>query len=181
MRHHRSEAPPELVTKLGCSIEFGADADEIVFATSAASLPSVGADIYLNRLLLSYADEAVGKPRPHRSDVRSRAEDLIIQLLPHGRANADVVAGRLGMSRRTLARALSAEGVTFSELVDSLRTSLAKRYLSEQELPVSQVAWLLGYREASSFTKAFIRWTGSTPRRFRAVHGRPGSDAAAAQ
>lgn len=70
------------------------------------------------------------------------------------------------MSRRTLARALAEEAVTFSELLDELRAALAKRYL-----PISQIAWLLGYREASSFTNAFGRWTGSTPRQFRAAHG----------
>jgi AraC-like DNA-binding protein len=97
-------------------------------------------------------------------------EQLIVQLLPHGTANVGEVAGRLGMSRRTLARGLAAEEETFSELLDRLRTALAKRYLRERELPISQIAWLLGYREASSFTNAFARWTGSTPRRFRADH-----------
>jgi AraC-like DNA-binding protein len=96
-------------------------------------------------------------------------EEAIAQALPHGQANADVIAGRLGMSRRTLARALAEEDATFSVLLDDLRAALAKRYLRERELPISQIAWLLGYREASSFTNAFGRWTGATPRQFRAA------------
>jgi AraC-like DNA-binding protein len=48
-----------------------------------------------------------------------------------------------------------------------MRHALAKRYLEEKELPISEVAWLLGYREIGSFTHAFARWTGTTPRDFR--------------
>jgi AraC-like DNA-binding protein len=173
VRHYRSETPAEIQAFLGCSIQFGSTSDEIVFAASAVSLPSVDADPYLNKLLLSYADEALGKRRPRRSSLRSRVEEAIVQALPHGRANVDLIAERLGMSRRTLARALAAEDVTFSQLLDELRVALAKQYLSERELPISQIAWLLGYCDASSFTNAFGRWTGSTPRRFRTAHGAP--------
>jgi AraC-like DNA-binding protein len=148
-RHHRTTVPLDVRAFLGCAIDFDADADEIVFAPSDACLPSVGADAYLNRLLLNYANEALGKGKLSRSSLRFRVEQLIVQLLPHGTANVGEVAGRLGMSRRTLARGLAAEEETFSELLDRLRTALAKRYLRERELPISQIAWLLGYREAS--------------------------------
>jgi AraC-like DNA-binding protein len=71
------------------------------------------------------------------------------------------------MSSRTLSRKLRDEGVTYAEILDKLRSALAKRYLSDRELPVSEIAWLLGYQEVSSFTHAFKRWTGMTPREFR--------------
>jgi AraC-like DNA-binding protein len=173
VRHHRSDLSAGIRSFLGCDVKFGSYADEIVFSASAATLPSIDADAYLNRLLLSYANEALGKRSQSRSSLRSRVEEAIAQALPHGQANADVIAGRLGMSRRTLARALAEEDVTFSELLDELRAALAKNYLSERELPISQIAWLLGYREASSFTNAFSRWTGATPRQFRGAHGQP--------
>jgi AraC-like DNA-binding protein len=48
-----------------------------------------------------------------------------------------------------------------------LREALAKRYLDEHELQISEIAWLLGYREVSSLTHAFKRWTGITPSQFR--------------
>jgi AraC-like DNA-binding protein len=171
VRHHRSDVPADVLAFLGCAVEFGSNADEIIFAASAASIPSIDADAYLNRLLLTYANEALGKRISPSSNLRGRVEDAIVQVLPHGRANVDEISGRLGMSRRTLARALAAEGLTFSALLDELRAALAKGYLSEKGLPISQIAWLLGYRETSSFTHAFGRWTGSTPRRFRAAHG----------
>jgi AraC-like DNA-binding protein len=71
------------------------------------------------------------------------------------------------MSRRTLARALSSEGAAFSGVLETLRQALSKRYLREQQLPIAEVAWLLGYSDISSFTHAFARWTGLTPTAYR--------------
>ena len=83
------------------------------------------------------------------------------------------VARKLGISTRTLARRLASEGQTFLGVLTSLRSDLAKRYLREPDLPVSEVAWLVGYREASAFNHAFKRWTGTTPKKVRsAVAGR---------
>jgi AraC-like DNA-binding protein len=72
-------------------------------------------------------------------------------------------AQRLGVSRRTLARRLASEGHTFGEILDRLRFDLAKRYLHEHDLQISNVGWLLGYQETSAFYQAFRRWTGKTP------------------
>jgi AraC-like DNA-binding protein len=68
------------------------------------------------------------------------------------------------VSRRTLARRLADENLTFRKVLDNLRFDLAKRYFREQDLPASEVAWLLGYREASTLNHAFKRWTGSAPK-----------------
>ncbi|MGB7855450.1 MAG: helix-turn-helix transcriptional regulator, partial [Pseudolabrys sp.] len=95
---------------------------------------------------------------------RSAVENAIAPLLPHGRATAAEVARRLGLSQRTFARRLSSEGLTFSELLENMRSNLASRYLVEGDMAVSEVAWLLGYREVGSFSHAFRRWTGKTPR-----------------
>ena len=71
------------------------------------------------------------------------------------------------MSLRTLSRKLHDEGATYAEILDELRAALAMRYLRESELPVSEIAWLLGYMEISSLTHAFKRWTGHSPAAFR--------------
>jgi AraC-like DNA-binding protein len=96
-----------------------------------------------------------------------QGREALIKLLPHGRANALEVARQLGMSRRTLTRALSSEGTSFSEVLEQAAGSPCHALFAEQELPISQIAWLLGYREMSSFTHACKRWTGMTPRRLR--------------
>ena len=167
VRHNRDAIPAEFRKFFGIDVEFGADADEIVFPASVASLPLAQHDNYLNDLLRRYADEALaGRPR-HLGRFRSAVENTLPQLLPHGKASASKVAQRLGVSARTLARKLNAEGVAFVDILDQLRSALAQRYLSERALPISEISWLLGYSEVSSFTHAFKRWTGKTPRQFR--------------
>ena len=78
-----------------------------------------------------------------------------------------MVAKKLGMSERTLARRLAEEGVTFIEVVQQLKATLARYYLEEETMPMSEIAWLLGFEEASSFSHACKRWTGRTPRELR--------------
>ena len=72
------------------------------------------------------------------------------------------------MSPRTLERRLRSEGLTFDGILSELRCDLARRYLREKDLPITKIAWLLGYQEAGGFTRAFKRWTGRTPREARA-------------
>jgi AraC-like DNA-binding protein len=71
------------------------------------------------------------------------------------------------MSDRTLARKLSDEGLSFTEVLQQLRRDLAVQYLDDPKLHVSKIAWLLGFNEVSAFTHAFKRWTGKTPSQMR--------------
>jgi AraC-like DNA-binding protein len=77
------------------------------------------------------------------------------------------IARSLGMSKRTLIRRLSDEGLNFTEILQQLRRDLAVRYLDDRKLHVSKIAWLLGFHEVSGFTHAFKRWTGKTPSQMR--------------
>jgi len=166
-RHFRNGMSAELRTFFGVDIEFGANADEIWFPRPIALLSIVGRDEYLNELLRRYAEEALARKPQVRPTVRSKAEDVLPKLLAHGKATASEVARQLGLSSRSLSRKLGEEGTSFAEILDQLRAALAKRYLHDKTLPISEIAWLLGYREVSSLTHAFQRWTGMTPRRFR--------------
>ena len=79
----------------------------------------------------------------------------------------DDVARSLGMSDRTLARKLSDEGLSFTEVLQQLRHDLAVQYLDDPKLHISKIAWLLGFNEVSAFTHTFKRWTGKTPSQMR--------------
>jgi AraC-like DNA-binding protein len=175
VRHTRPQPSDDFKTFFGAEIEFGADTDEIVLSGPVASLPIIRRDPYLNKLLRRYAEEALALKAVKRGGIRSEVEHLLPELLPHGRANMPEVARRLGMSRRTLSRKLRDEGVAFTDILDELRTALARRYLADRELPVSEIAWLLGYQEVSSLTHAFKRWSGTTPRQFRDLQTTPRS------
>src|SRR5258706_4054210 len=167
--HPRAQCPAELVQFFGCPVEFGARMNDIRYERTAGNAPIVGADPYLNKVLVGYCEEALAHRRPVRGSLRSRVENAIVPLLPHGEAGAAEVASKLGLSERTLARRLATEGVPFSTLLDQLKLDLANRYLADAETSISQIAWLLGYQEVSGFSKAFKRWTGRSPRQAR--HG----------
>jgi AraC-like DNA-binding protein len=166
--HHRKKTPAEFRSLLGCEIEFGSTVDELVFPGSVTLMPIGSADPHLNELLMKYCEEALAHRAPGHTTLRSSVENAVAPLLPHGKANAVEIARRLGMSHRTLARKLSSEGLTFSEIAEDLKGDLARHYLGDGDLPISQIAWLLGYREVSAFTHAFKRWTGMTPKQARA-------------
>ena len=84
-----------------------------------------------------------------------------------GSSPTGIFARRVFVSGR-MTLTLSSEGLTFSEIAEELKSDLARHYLRDGDLPISQIAWLLGYQEVSAFTHAFKRWTGKTPRELRA-------------
>jgi len=118
-------------------------------------------------MLVKYCDEALARRRAKPSDLSSRVENAIAPLLPHGQARMAAIAKKLAVSQRTLARRLKSEGLTFAKILDDLRFHLARRYLEESALPISEVAWLLGYRETSALDHACKRWTGKSPKQLR--------------
>jgi AraC-like DNA-binding protein len=171
VRHTRPELPAAFKAFFGVEVEFGSDADEIVLSAPVASLPAARGDAHLNRLLRQYAEAALSSRPAKPASVRLEVERILPELLPHGRASTVEVARRLGMSSRSLSRKLREGGVAFAAILDELRKALAEHYLAGRELSVSEIAWLLGYREISSFTHAFRRWAGMTPRQFRLENG----------
>lgn len=166
---HVRSADDELRQYFGNVIEYGADADDIVFRGKFRHAPMVGADPHLNKLLVSYCEDALRHRTAARDSTRTLVENAIVTLLPHGKAGAREVSRRLGMSPRTLARKLSAEGVTFTEVLERLRSDLTDHYLQDDQLAISQIAWLLGYKETGAFSRAFKRRTGKSPRQRRAA------------
>ena len=166
--HHRSGTTnSEMARFVGTAVEFGATADEFALNANARELPLIHADPYLNNLLLKYCEAALTDRRGNVSQLRTRVENAISSLLPHGKVVVDDVARSLGMSKRTLARKLSDEGLNFTEVLQQLRRDLAVRYLDDPKLHISKIAWLLGFNEVSAFTHAFKRWTGKTPSQMR--------------
>jgi AraC-like DNA-binding protein len=165
--HVRSRGIAKFAGSLGKDLEFGSDADEIDFPAGSAEWTLVGADARLNKILLKTCEETLSSRKSNTGRLRTAVENAISPLLPHGQAKASVIAKKLGMSERTLTRRLAKEGVTFNEILQQLKASLAIRYLEEDGMPISRIAWLLGFEEASSFSHACRRWTGKSPRELR--------------
>jgi AraC-like DNA-binding protein len=177
LAHPRCATSSEFESFIGLTVEFGAEADEIVFSASARNLPVVSADPYLNECLVSYWEAALARRSSRQSSIRAAVENAILPLLPHGKARIGRVAQDLRVSSRTLSRRLAAEGLTFAQVLDDMRVDLAEGYLSDRTLSITHIAWLLGFQEASAFTHAYKRWTGKPPSEYRAGTRQPTSNA----
>jgi AraC-like DNA-binding protein len=107
-------------------------------------------------------------------DIGSRLADRVLRLLAHDDASSlEHIASQLELSPRTLRRRLAAEGVSFSSLVNRSRRDEALRLLRSSRLSIEDVARELGYTTASTFVRAFHRWTGQTPMQYRRGAGFP--------
>jgi AraC-like DNA-binding protein len=93
---------------------------------------------------------------------------LLVEVLPQGEPNESDVASRLATSVRNLQRRLADESTSYKEVLDDTRRQLARSYLAEARYSISEIAYLLGFGAASSFTRAFRRWEGTSPREFQA-------------
>lgn len=171
LAHLRTKGVSNFASFFGNHVEFGSSVDEIVFPAGSAEWALVNADQRLNKILVKVCEESLSARNNKASGLRATVENSISPLLPHGQARVAVVAKRLGMSERTLSRKLAAEGVTFAEILQQLKASLARRYLEEERLPISEIAWLLGFEELSSFSHACRRWLGRSPRELRSMRG----------
>lgn len=107
----------------------------------------------------------VGRPMPN--DFRTSAEELILGLLGDGYPSIQAAAEAAGMRPRTMQRRLADVGLTYKGLVSASRLRLAKAWLAESDLPISEIAARLGYSEAANFTRAFRRETGLPPAAYR--------------
>ncbi|MCA9547733.1 MAG: AraC family transcriptional regulator ligand-binding domain-containing protein [Myxococcales bacterium] len=159
---------PELATRLfGPHIEWRADADVAWLDDATWRRPMPNADPALLPLLHAHARQAAGPPP---SDLEGQVVAITRQLLPSGRADADHVAARLGLSRRTLQRRLGEVGTAFSTLLAQVRRDRATRLLADPSLSLVEVALLLGYADETAFQRAFRRWFGTSPGRWRRAH-----------
>ena len=102
---------------------------------------------------------------PHK--VASQVRRLLITLLPSGKADQELVSSRLNRSMSTLQRQLQAEGLSYRDILESTRRSLAENYLRDNRHSIAQIAYLLGFSDQSNFSRAFKRWTSMSPKQYQ--------------
>ncbi|MDF5721038.1 MAG: AraC family transcriptional regulator [Rhizonema sp. PD37] len=147
-------------------VEFNQPINEIVFDSTFLSLPLLKSDPDLGRVLDRYIEVLLANLPTSESFIDSVRREISRELRG-GNLDAEMIAKRLGFVSRTLQRKLKESGTSYQELLDETRQSLSIHYLQEQHMTVSEVAFLLGFSEASAFSRAFKRWTGTTPGEFR--------------
>jgi Arabinose-binding domain of AraC transcription regulator, N-term len=97
--HHRSEGTSQMARFVGTKVEFGADTDEFALNIDARALPLIHPDTYLNELLLKYCEAVLADRTGDKSQLRTRVENAISSVLPHGRVLVEDVARSLGNER----------------------------------------------------------------------------------
>ncbi len=162
----RDVAPYEKVFR--APLRFGALADRICFAAAEWNAPAVSADAALAELMEEHA-RMLARRGALPTGFRREVQTAIAATLPQG-ATAEGVAGVLHVSVRTLQRRLAEAGTTFRDVAETVRAQLAAEYLVQSGVGIAEVAFLLGFSDQSSFNRAFRRWTGVAPGRWRKQH-----------
>lgn len=145
---------------------FGEPRTRMVFPADWLDLPLQRQDPVLADLMAAQV-EALLNSLPVEADIAQKVRRLLAHGLGNEPASLEAVATALALSPRTLHRRLEAAGTSFRALFEDTRLHLARDYLADPRLTLSDVAALLGFSEQSAFTRAFRRWTGMGPKAWR--------------
>jgi AraC-like DNA-binding protein len=148
-------------------ITFGADEDALHFSLSVLQEP-----VPAGNLDLAHANDQVAERYLASLDpdlVQDKVREILLDLMPSGNVNQNVVADQLHRSVSSLQRQLQTEGVSYRQILEDTRRALATQFVREEHYSLSQVAFLLGFSDQANFSRAFKRWTGETPTGFRAI------------
>ena len=162
-------APPrtsEHLRVFGSRVLFGCAANVLVLEQGFVNRRVPATDQRLYRILKQHAERILsGMLRD--DDLLAAVRRSIAESMREGNPTLAHATKTLSMSPRTLERRLKEHGVSFKQVVDDMRRRLALDYLLHRALTLTQIAFLLGYSEVSAFNRAFKRWTGSTPLKYR--------------
>ncbi|WP_309044444.1 AraC family transcriptional regulator [Marinobacter sediminicola] len=148
----------------GCEVHFNQSWCGMRWPTQTFQHPLSSAD----HQTFGLAEQYLSSQRP--PNAQSLFEDvtrLIVTLLPTGQCKSDVVADHFHIDKRTLQRRLAKEGTSFAQLLNAEKIKLAKLYLTEPNLKLTQISGLLGYSEQSAFNRACRDWFGVSPLQYR--------------
>lgn len=160
-----AEAARRFKDYFGAPVEFGCRVNALIFDSRDihVRLPAANAE------LARQNDEVVMSllAQLDRSDILAQVRASFVDLLPSGECSKDKVAKRMNMSERTLQHKLNDRRTSYRELLNETRKEFAIQYLSQQVHSISEVAYLLGFSEISSFSRAFRAWAGASPSEYR--------------
>jgi AraC-like DNA-binding protein len=152
----------------GEAIEFDSEFNGLVLMAADVDQANPSADPAFARYARQLVDAL---PDAVRDDPAEQTRKRLYHLLPLGRATLAAVADSIGFTERTLQRRLERQGVRFGQLLDQVRSDLARRHLANPDLSVTRIAQLLGYGQLSSFTRWFTDEFGTSPARWRLGRG----------
>jgi AraC-like DNA-binding protein len=149
-----------------CPVHFGAACTELRVKKEIWDLANESANPGLFDVLDEHAGHLLDQV-PAEPPLVHELRGAIGAQLRGGDPSLESVASSLGKSPRTLQRRLKEYELNFGALLDQERAVVARRYLADRSLSISEVAFLIGFSEQSSFNHAFKRWEGCTPTEYR--------------
>ena len=163
-RHFRKTNLKPISQFFGSPVEYGSDENRITLKQADLDLPLRSADSHLYTLLRKFSEEALQKLKHDKPSIVVALEERVAA---NPGKSQDDVAKELGMSTRTLSRRLTEAGTTYFGVVEAYREAMAKSMLVGTDMQFTEVAYVLGYADASTFSTAFKRWAGKTPSQYR--------------
>jgi AraC-like DNA-binding protein len=164
--HEKPSYAAEYERAFTAPMRYGAPYNSIISREERLVAPLVQANAPVAHAFELHAKQLLDELR--RGDTTAgRVREEIAAKLSRGTVSMHITAAHMGMSVATLRRRLEAENATFTGIVDEIRSELASRYLDEQGLTVSEVAFLLGFSSGAAFHRAFRRWRGVSPAQYR--------------
>lgn len=154
-------------------VTFGARADGVCFDAALLDAPLVTANLALHRVMEEHAADRAAR-LPAQASIEERVRGEIERHLARGVPSLPAIARSLGMSTRSLQRALAEVGSSHSTLLDGVRRELALSWLADRTRSIQEISDALGFAKPTAFARAFRRWTGGPP-----SSQRPGSQASA--
>lgn len=149
----------------GPRLRFDCARSELVFEAAFLARRPVGADPILRDLLLGQVRQR--NAEGDGKQMADRVARVMRTLMAAGRFSEEEVARCFGMNRRTLARRLRCSGTSYQVLLDDARFELARQLLQYSRAGMLDIAARLGFADAVTFTRAFRRWSATTPARWR--------------
>ncbi|MEP1355383.1 MAG: AraC family transcriptional regulator ligand-binding domain-containing protein [Tateyamaria sp.] len=163
-RHFRKTNLKPISRFFSCTVEYGSDENRITLKQADLDLPLRSADNQLYKLLRKFSEEALDTLCPEKPSIVIALEERVAA---NPGKSQDDAAKELGMSTRTLSRRLTEAGTTYFGVVEAYREAMAKSMLAGTDMQFTEVAYVLGYADASTFSTAFKRWMGKTPSQYR--------------
>ncbi|MEC5386637.1 AraC family transcriptional regulator [Uliginosibacterium sp. H3] len=171
LRYPEPDSPMAYADFFRCPVAFNAPENAFLLSAESAHEPLDTGNLELAHTLdtlLTTQLAAIDK-----DDLISRCKAELYRLLPTGDLGARELAERVHLSERSLHRKLAERGTTVQKLLDQVRKDIAVHFLAEPKFSVTEIAFLCGFANSSSFARAFLRWTGSSPTAWR--ENRPAS------
>src|SRR5258708_26942589 len=156
-----------------CPVAFSAGSNVMVYSRQAMDQPFRTANPDLLAMLVPQLEVAL-REEAAQQNFTDQVKMLLRSRLVSKQPTIQDIARELSISPRTLQRQLADQGTGFQQVLEAVRREMAQQYLTASALDLNEIAYMLGYEEASSFHRAFHHWEGTSPGQWRAAHHQVG-------